>query len=65
MLRFILKRQMKDEFEGSLHTDFLFTIVADVPELEVALRKGGKGLYGYDYSSFVGIEVFDDEKTKP
>ena len=56
MLRMILKRRIKHEHSG-LETEDFFTIDAEIPEVEVALTRGGWGESSYDITYFVGIEV--------
>lgn len=63
MLRFILRRETRDH-----HNDFAstahITYDAQVPELEMMLRKGGSGPYGFDSTHLVGVEVLDDTPTE-
>lgn len=56
-LRFILRRKLHDAHSGATH-EGLFTIDAEVPELERALDRGGYGAgQGYDLTELVGVEV--------
>jgi hypothetical protein len=59
MLRFILRRHMVD---GNVGADdvFHFTIDAQLPDVEIALTRGGSGPMGFDHTSLVGVEVIED-----
>lgn len=57
MLRFILRRKTRDEYNGGFEHESFETIEINVPELESLLTRGGSGPSGYDATSLVGIEV--------
>lgn len=56
MLRFIIKREIKDGYNGLVLSDFE-TLDLDVPSLESILTGGGFSENSYDRSSLVGVEV--------
>lgn len=56
MIRFIIKREIKDNNNGMESVEYE-TIVIDVPELQKILLRGGSGPSGYDMSSLVGFEI--------
>ena len=57
MLRFVLKRKTNDVYSGAVFST-VFTIDANVPDLESALDRGGYGAeQGYDLTELVGVEV--------
>jgi hypothetical protein len=57
MLRFVLKRKTNDVYSGAVFST-VFTIDANVPDLESALSRGGYGAeQGYDLTELVGVEV--------
>jgi hypothetical protein len=64
MIRFILKREVYDALSGR-RSDACFTIDAEAPELEAALRSGGHGESGFDQSSLLGVEVLDSAPAAP
>lgn len=56
MIRFILEYvETREELGGTRRE--MFTIDADMPELEAQLTRGGCGEMGSEYVRFVGIEV--------
>lgn len=57
MIRFIIKRRIDNMYDCV--TENFETLDVDVPELEEALKRGGKmiGGPGYDISELVGVEV--------
>ncbi len=57
MIRFILKRKVKNDPDPASGTELLETLDVDVPELEAALKRGGVSQYAYDISELVGVEV--------
>ena len=60
MLRYILKRETYDMYNG-LKTHDYFTVDGDADHVEKMLSRGGSGEMGYDHTTFVGVEVI----TKP
>ena len=56
-LRFIIKRRQLSE---CMDRDDLYTIDADVPELERALRSGGYGPGGCDSHTLLGVEILPE-----
>ena len=63
MLRFIIKRDIKDGYSGLLDSGFE-TLDVDVPDLERALLGGGFSEKSYDHRSLVGVEVLPDDRTQ-
>ena len=59
MIRFILRRKMRDNRSGLDRQD-LFTIDADVPELQAALDTGGFDENGYQSTLLLGAEILPD-----
>lgn len=59
-LRFILKRNIKDQYNGCEH-EHLQTLDLEVPELEEALSGGGRGENGYDITSLLGVEILTNK----
>jgi hypothetical protein len=58
MLRFILKRSVFNPNDGMNEPRVsMFTVDAEVPKLEDRLRAGGRGDFGHDLTSLVGVEV--------
>lgn len=67
MLRFILKQERYDS-HINFHTEAMFTVDIDVPELEEILTSGGSGEQGYSQTYLVGVEIKekkDEEATDP
>ena len=56
MLRFIIKRKVKCQYNGG-EEEVFETVDAEVPGVEAMLRRGGFSEGGYDYSHLVGIEL--------
>lgn len=56
MLRFIIKREIKDGYNGLVDSGFE-TVDIDVPDLEHILTGGGFSEHSYDHRSLVGVEV--------
>lgn len=56
MLRFIIKNEWRDGYNGSTGED-LSTLDIDVPALEAALSKGGFSETSYQRCSLVGVEI--------
>lgn len=56
MLRFIIRRRVKDQWSG-LDDDGLETMDIDVPDLEHVLAGGGFGEHSYDVRTLAGVEV--------
>jgi hypothetical protein len=61
MVRFILKRVIKDNASG-LESEHFETLDANVPELENRLLWGGCGEQSYDYTKLIGVEVLPEQK---
>lgn len=62
MLRFILKRETFQE-PIQMHTDDFFTVDIECDKLETYLRRGGQGLYGYDMTLLVGVEIIERNQS--
>ena len=58
MIRFIIRVKNLDSVSGAAWEQ-LATIDADVPELERALRSGGRGENCYELVELVGAEVLE------
>jgi hypothetical protein len=56
MLRFIIKREIKDGYNGLVDSGFE-TVDIDVPELERILTGGGFSEHSYDHRALAGVEV--------
>lgn len=59
MIRIVLKRTILDtmfEQYPDAKTS-IETIDIDATEVEAALRRGGHGQYGYDYTQLIGVEL--------
>ena len=56
MLRFILERSETDANIGLVSRGH-YTIDVDVPEIEAALQRGGRGEAGFEFHELVGVEV--------
>jgi len=56
MLRFILERHEQDHNAGLDRRDY-YTIDIDLPEIEAALQRGGRGEMGFELHRLVGVEV--------
>lgn len=56
MLRFIIKSEWRDGYNGSTGED-LSTLDIDLPELEKILSSGGFSETSYQRCSLVGVEV--------
>lgn len=56
MIRFILKRRIKDEWNG-LYTEQIETFDLDLPLLEERMMRGGYGERSFDHTELLGIEV--------
>jgi hypothetical protein len=66
MLRFILKRSTFNPNDGMAEPHVgLFTVDADVPEIENHLRSGGRGSFGHDLTTLVGVEVLTTMTSSP
>jgi hypothetical protein len=63
MIRFILRRKYKDMASGG-EGEHLFTVDADVPNLEPQLQGGGHSQYGYEITELVGCEVLGTPSTR-
>lgn len=63
MLRFIIKRDIKDGYSGLVNSGFE-TIDIDVPELEAILTGGGFSEHSYDARSLAGVEVLYDARAQ-
>ena len=61
-IRFILRRKMRDNRSGLERQD-LFTIDADVPELQAALATGGHGPDGFESTFIMGAEILPKSDT--
>ena len=59
MIRFILRRKMRDNRSGLDRQDLL-TIDADAPELQAALDTGGFDENGYQSTFLLGAEILRD-----
>lgn len=57
MLRFIIKRKLRDSISG-LETESFETIDAECEDLERTLLGGGSSEFSYDHRSLSGVEVF-------
>ena len=62
MLKFILKRMIKDSNNGLESTVFI-TVDCRSEELELLLTKGGVSESGYDVTDMVGVEIIPPAKT--
>lgn len=60
MLRFVIKQHDQDHNQGTDHRDY-YTIDADVPELEAALRRGGTGPMGFERHELLGVELLGND----
>lgn len=58
MLRFIIKRDIKDGHNGLADSGFE-TVDIDVPELESILADGGFSEHSYDHRALAGVEILD------
>ena len=56
MIRFICRHNWKDSISGA-ESHSLFTIDAEIPEIESVLTKGGFGENGYEFNECIGVEV--------
>jgi len=56
MIRFILKRTHQENISGARWEEHE-TLDVNVPELEAALQRGGRGPDGCDVTNFVGLEI--------
>ena len=63
MLRFIIKRDVKDGCNG-LTTSGFETVDIDVPELERILLGGGFSERGYDCRELAGVEILASREVK-
>ena len=59
MLRFIIKRKMKDQHNGLEH-ESMETVDIHCTELEIILLGGGYSENGYDYREVAGIECLPE-----
>lgn len=64
MLRFIIRRRIKDQWSG-LSDDGFETLDIDVPELERILSGGGCGEHSYDVRSLAGVEILPQPAQEP
>ena len=62
MLRFILKRSLKNVYEGAILTHHT-TLDVDCPELEQKLASGGTGLDRFDITSVLDVEILPTPET--
>lgn len=61
MIRFIMKKII-ELGDGAPHNSF-YTIDADVPDLEAAMKSGGfSGGASYEIHSILGCEVLDKDR---
>ncbi|QDP50383.1 MAG: hypothetical protein Tp178MES00d2C33159851_173 [Prokaryotic dsDNA virus sp.] len=58
MLRFILRTEVKDPYNGARTTEFR-TIDFYAPELASALSAGGRTEDGYEFTELVGVEILN------
>lgn len=66
MLRFILRRSVFNPNDGMAEPRVvMYTVDADVPELEELLRSGGRGDFGHDLTTLVGVEVLANARETP
>lgn len=56
MIRFILKRRVRDNVSGYDETS-IHSVDIDVPELEALLSRGGSGENGFDFTALYGVEL--------
>lgn len=63
MLRFIIKREVKDGHNGLTDSGFE-TVDIDVPELEAILLGGGFSEHSYDHRLLAGVEILKASKTQ-
>jgi hypothetical protein len=63
MLRFILKRRIKDNV-STLEYENFYTLDVDCPELERHLLRGGCGEDMYDYTDLIGVEILETEQKQ-
>lgn len=63
MLRFILKREVKDGFNGLVSEGYQ-TLDLNVPELETALQQGGFSETAYDQTTLIGVEIRSNDAAK-
>jgi hypothetical protein len=61
VIRFILKRKHKSD-PYAAGTECYETIVAEVPNLEQVMQRGGVSQNGWDITELVGIEIITAEK---
>ena len=62
MLRFIIKREIKDGHNGLVDSGFE-TVDIDVPELERILLGGGFSDHSYDHRALAGVEILPAKRT--
>ena len=65
MIRFILKRRIKDKYNAGLEEEYFETFDLDVPMLQTALSAGGTGEGHYDMRTLLGVELLPDPEAKP
>ena len=63
MLRFILKREVKDGFNGLVSEGYQ-TLDLNVPELEAILQRGGFSETAYDQTTLIGVEIRNNDAAK-
>ena len=61
MLRIILERHELDQHSGMERND-VYTLDLDIPELEAALTRGGRGDSGFEVHRLIGVDVLPNVK---
>lgn len=59
MLRFILKRTIRDNISGGYESEAFVTVDVNVPEVERLLCRGGYGENGFDATRLIGVEIHE------
>jgi hypothetical protein len=60
MIRFIIKRRSYDA-HIDMHSEALYTVDCDAPQLEGALGNGGSGPSGFTIHELIGAELLTQE----